>query len=101
MSSIISQKRLTVDYNGSCHWIANGIHKNFRVFLAVAIIDPDITGNWANVLPIMAHYGTINYNLGIFLCMGSANERRHYNVMPPLTGWAHTQNDPCTIMHKV
>ena len=25
--------------------------------------------------------------------MGSANERRRYIVMPPLIGWAHTQND--------
>ena len=27
--------------------------------------------------------------------MGSANERRRYYAMPPLIGWAHTQNDPC------
>ena len=26
--------------------------------------------------------------------MGSANERKRYFVMPPLTGWAHAQNDP-------
>ena len=31
---------------------------------------------------------------GIILCMGWANERRHYYVMPSLIGWAHTQNDP-------
>ena len=30
----------------------------------------------------------------IILDMGSANQRRHYYVMPPLIGWAHTQNDP-------
>ena len=27
--------------------------------------------------------------------MRPANERRRYNVTSPLTGWAHTQNDPC------
>ena len=26
---------------------------------------------------------------------GSTNEIRRYNVTPSLTGWAHTQNDPC------
>ena len=31
---------------------------------------------------------------GIILCMGPANERWHYTVMPSLIGWAHTQNDP-------
>ena len=30
----------------------------------------------------------------IILGMGSANERRHYNAMSSLIGWAHTQNDP-------
>ena len=29
----------------------------------------------------------------IILGMGSANERRHYNVTSSLIGWAHTQND--------
>ena len=33
---------------------------------------------------------------GIILSMGSANERRRYIVTSPLTGWAYTQNDPCT-----
>ena len=31
---------------------------------------------------------------GIFLGMGSANERRRYYVTPPLIGRAHTQIDP-------
>ena len=31
---------------------------------------------------------------GIILGMGSANERRRYNVTSSLIGWAHTQNDP-------
>ena len=31
---------------------------------------------------------------GIILGMGSANERRHYCVMPSLIGRAHSQNDP-------
>ena len=31
----------------------------------------------------------------IFLCMRPANERRRYNVMSSLIGWAHAQNDPC------
>ena len=28
--------------------------------------------------------------------MGSANERRCYNVTPSFIGWAHAQNDTCT-----
>ena len=28
--------------------------------------------------------------------MGSVNERRRYIVTPPLIGWAHTDDDPCT-----
>ena len=31
---------------------------------------------------------------GIILSMGSANERRRYNVTSSLIGWAHTQNGP-------
>ena len=31
---------------------------------------------------------------GIILAMGSANERRRYNVTSSLIGWAHTENDP-------
>ena len=30
----------------------------------------------------------------IILCMGSANERRRYNVTSSPIDWAHTQNDP-------
>ena len=30
----------------------------------------------------------------IILCMHATNERRCYNVMSSLIGWAHTQNDP-------
>ena len=30
---------------------------------------------------------------GIILGMGSANERRRYNVISSLIGWAYTQND--------
>ena len=34
--------------------------------------------------------------------MGSANERRRYNVTSSLIGWAHSQNYPCTCsMHTV
>ena len=35
-----------------------------------------------------------NYNAGIILYMHPANERRRYNVMSCLIGWARTQNDP-------
>ena len=35
---------------------------------------------------------------GIILGMSSANERRRYNVTPPLIGRAHTQNDPCHVI---
>ena len=33
---------------------------------------------------------------GIILGMGSANERRCYNVMSSLIGWAHSKSDPWT-----
>ena len=33
-------------------------------------------------------------NAGIILCMGSANERRHYIAITLLIGWSHMQNDP-------
>ena len=32
---------------------------------------------------------------GIILVMGSANERRRYNITSSLIGWANTQNDSC------
>ena len=32
----------------------------------------------------------------IILGMGSANERRRYNVTSSLIGWAHTKTDPHT-----
>ena len=35
-----------------------------------------------------------NTGTGIILGMGSANERRRYNVTSSLIGRAHTQNDP-------
>ena len=34
----------------------------------------------------------------IILNMGSANQRRCYNVMSPLIAWAHNQNDPWLMM---
>ena len=37
------------------------------------------------------------WHSGIKLGMGSSNERRRYNVMSPLTGWVHTQNDSCRL----
>ena len=36
----------------------------------------------------------VDQNTGIILGMGSANERRRYNVTSSLIGWAHTHNDP-------
>ena len=39
-------------------------------------------------------YWQLHTSTGIILGMGSANERWCYNVPSPLTGWAHTQNDP-------
>ena len=36
--------------------------------------------------------------LGIILCMRPANERRRYNVMSALIGWAHALNAPCTFV---
>ena len=40
------------------------------------------------------------YHTGIILCMRPVNERRRYNVTSSLIGWAHGQNDPCTIIPK-
>ena len=31
--------------------------------------------------------------------MGTANERRRYNVTSSFIGWAHTQNDPCLLQY--
>ena len=38
---------------------------------------------------------------GIIRGMGSANKRRHDNVMLFLIGWAHTENDHCISMVSV
>ena len=38
--------------------------------------------------------------LGNILGMGSAYERRRYNVTSSLIGWAHTQKDPCYSLAK-
>ena len=37
-------------------------------------------------------------NSGIILRMYTANERWRYNVTPSLIGWAHTRNDPWSIL---
>ena len=34
---------------------------------------------------------------GIISCMRHASERRRYKVTSSLIGWAHTQNDPCSL----
>ena len=47
---------------------------------------------------LQAMYVNISYRVsGIILCMGSANERQHYNVKPPLIGSANTQNGPWSL----
>ena len=43
----------------------------------------------------MFYYFNSMHKPRIILGMGSANERRRYNVTWSLIGWAHTQNDPC------
>ena len=51
-----------------------------------------------NVIPDSAFFFisiTMDTSTGIILCMCPAIERRCYNVMSSLIGWAHTQNDPC------
>ena len=48
------------------------------------------TGAW---YPLRASWHKF-WHAGIILGMGSANERRHYNVTPSLIGQAHTHNDP-------
>ena len=36
--------------------------------------------------------------MGIIQGMSSANERQSYNIIPPLIGWAYTQNNPCILL---
>ena len=43
------------------------------------------------------HCNAMMLNQGSFLYMHSANERRRYIVTSSLIGWAHTQNDPCSM----
>ena len=38
---------------------------------------------------------------GIILSMASANDRRHYIVMPSLIGQAHDQDDPCSVWVEI
>ena len=42
------------------------------------------------------YWGDFIRVFGMCIIMGSANESRRYIVTPPLIGWAHTHNDPCT-----
>ena len=51
----------------------------------VIILSPSIVKCWC------LHVGI---NAGIILVLGSANERRRYNVTLSLIGWARYQNDP-------
>ena len=46
-------------------------------------------------------HSQLRYLSWISLSMGSANERRHYYVMPPLIGWAYTQNDPWSLLPQI
>ena len=41
------------------------------------------------------------YYTGIILVMGSASERRRYNVTSSFIGWAHTQSNPCYTLVKL
>ena len=50
--------------------------------------------NLENLQDFTSSYDELSYP-GIVLGMGSASERRHYIIMPPLIGWTHNQNDPC------
>ena len=45
------------------------------------------------------HLMTSSCCAGIIPVMGSVKERGCYTVMPPLIGWAHSQNDPCCVIH--
>ena len=47
---------------------------------------------WVTMVKLIHH--SVLAAAWIILGMGSANERRHYMVTPPLIGRAHTQNDP-------
>ena len=62
---------------------------------------------WAQLLIVIAFYVSkscmviLHLIAGIILGMGSANERRCYIVMPPLIGWASTQNYFCVVyLHR-
>ena len=59
--------------------------------------EPDSYVNMA-VVSLTAHCWSTNcWNIdaGIILGMGSADERRRYNVTSSLIGWTHAQNDQC------
>ena len=59
------------------------------------ILSPNRTRYWLSLESLKSDL----ISIGIILGMDSANERRHYYVMPPLIGWAHTLNlnDLCSI----
>ena len=44
----------------------------------------------------LSHWATYIRDDSVY---GSANERRRYIFMPPLIGWAHTQNHPSGFLH--
>ena len=61
----------------------------FRISVQLfGITDFLIFKSWILCHPTPCQKSKIN------LGMGSANERRRYNVTSSLIGWAHTQNDP-------
>ena len=49
---------------------------------------------WIVILSIF--HGTQS---GIIMCRCPVNERRRYNVTSSLIGWAHSQNDPCSVKY--
>ena len=43
---------------------------------------------------LFSNIGHCNINAGTIVGIGSANERRRYNVTPSLIGWPNTLNYP-------
>ena len=51
---------------------------------------------WPSLLLPWVMY-VLLHSVGIILCMRPANERGRYIATSPLSGWAHTQNNPCIL----
>ena len=72
--------KLFIGYNGACC---------LAVIAEATIRGPGITLG----IDLANERRRYMVRLALTMGMGLTNERRHYIVTPPLSGWAHTQND--------